>query len=135
MREISTGAPQTMHQPSSRRRPVCALCGSSNVVCDPIIRALNEYRNATIRVLEERGEDCKDPSARTLEDESKALRKIGETVPRTIYGALHLAKFIRSTVQDELIITDYQAALEDNLICALQRISGSPAPEVAPYFY
>ena len=126
---------QPMQQPTAHRRSVRAARANGSVADDPIIQALNEYRTVTVQVLQERGVDLKDPTAATIEDEQKALQKIKQTVPRTLYGVMHLAKFIRGTIQDEIGIDEYQAALQDNLIRGLERLTGRAAPEVPPYLY
>lgn len=127
---------QPMPQAASQRRSIRAARSGGTAADDPIIQALDEYRAVMVRILEERGPDnLKDPTATTIDDDLKALDKIRETVPRTLYGVLHLAKFVRNTMQDQVDIVEYQAALQDNLISALERIAGRPAPEVAPYSY
>ncbi|MEH2485877.1 hypothetical protein [Bradyrhizobium sp. AZCC 2230] len=129
---------QPLQQPTTQRRPVRTARSRGTVLDDPIIHALNEYRNVMSRVIQERGDgskSLKDPSDATINDDLEALERIKNTVPRTLYGVMHLAQFILCTIQDEVGIDEYQAALQNNLIRAIEKISGRAAPEVPPYLY
>ena len=56
-------------------------------------------------------------------------------MPTTLNEVVQLAAFVKSAMTGDLEMSEYQAALQSNLIRSLERIAGRPSPKVTPYFY